>query len=155
MSYSSQNTFEINGKADTRTWVFIPVRIISKRTPENQKFHAFPIYDGVAERDFDIYNPESYPEISPYFEDEMMPQSSRCIKSVGSSQTVGRIHIRSDGLNYRGTYDVKLRCITIFISTKCFTLPATRIISGYKNFCKFLFRILQSNICCRFHECLS
>lgn len=105
MSYSSQNTFEINGKADTRTWVFIPVRIVSKRTPENQKFHAFPIYDGVAERDFDIYNPESYPEISPYFEDEMMPQSSRCIKSVGSSQTVGRIHIRSDGLNYRGTYD--------------------------------------------------
>lgn len=104
-SFSSQNTFEIEGKADTRKWVFIPVRIVSKRSPESKNFKAFPIYDGVAARDFDIYSPESYSDISPYFQDEITPKSTRCLKKAGVGQSVGRVHIRSDGLNYRGTYD--------------------------------------------------
>ncbi|CAG2247899.1 unnamed protein product [Mytilus edulis] len=104
-SDSSQNTFAIDEKSDTRKWVFIPIKIVSKRSPESKNFRAFPIYDGVPARDFDIYSPESYPEISSYFEDEVMPQSKRCIQSIGKGKSVGRIHIRSDGLNYRGTYD--------------------------------------------------
>ncbi|XP_021344845.1 uncharacterized protein LOC110444813 [Mizuhopecten yessoensis] len=104
LSFSSQNTFEVDGVSDTRNWVFIPVKIISKRSPEHRKFQAFPIFDGRASRDYDIYDPEAYPEISPYFSEQVMPLSTIC-NSRATDRTVGRVHVRSNGLNYHGNYE--------------------------------------------------
>ena len=105
LSFSSQNTFEINSQeADTRKWVFIPVRVVTKRTPEHRRFNAYPIIDGFAEKKKDIYDPGLYHEIKPYFAENVMPSSKKC-KSITGDRTVGRIHIRSDGMNYQGNYD--------------------------------------------------
>lgn len=105
LSFSSQNTFEVNGVSDTRKWVFIPIRIISKRSPEHRKFNAFPIFDGHASKTHDIYNPESYPEISPYFSEFVMPSSPTCAVRGDGDRTVGKVHIKSNGLNYHGSYE--------------------------------------------------
>ncbi|KAK3089098.1 hypothetical protein FSP39_000769 [Pinctada imbricata] len=104
LSFSSQNTFEIDQVADTRNWVFIPVRIVTKRTPEHRAFNAYPIIDGYAAKKKDIYDPELYQEIKPYFSESVMPASTKC-KSITGGRTVGRVHIRSDGMNYQGNYD--------------------------------------------------
>lgn len=103
-SFSSQNTFEINNEGDTRNWVFIPVRVINKRSPEHRKFKAYAIINGKPSVKADIYDPEQYEEIKPYFSEELMPSSAKC-DAVSGDRTIGRIHIRSDGLNYQGNYD--------------------------------------------------
>ncbi|XP_061167529.1 uncharacterized protein LOC133176420 [Saccostrea echinata] len=104
VSFSSQNTFEIDNEGDTRKWVFIPVRVVNKRSPEHRKFKAYAIIDGKPSVKADIYDPEQYQEIKPYFSEELMPSSEKC-KTVTGDRTVGRIHIRSNGLNYQGNYD--------------------------------------------------
>lgn len=104
VSFSSQNTFEINNEGDTRNWVFIPVRVINKRSPEHRKFKAYAIINGKPSVKADIYDPEQYEEIKPYFSEELMPSSAKC-DAVSGDRTIGRIHIRSDGLNYQGNYD--------------------------------------------------
>lgn len=104
VSFSSQNTFEINNEGDIRKWVFIPVRVVNKRSPEHRKFKAYAIIKGKPSVKADIYDPEQYDEIKPYFSEDLMPSSEKC-KAVTGDRTVGRIHIRSDGLNYQGNYD--------------------------------------------------
>lgn len=104
LSFSSQNTYELNGMSDTRQWVFIPVRVVNKRSPEHHKFNAFPIYDGIASRKTDVYDPQGYSEIGHYFSSDVMPSSTTC-KDKSPDRTVGKISIKSTGLNYHGNYE--------------------------------------------------
>lgn len=61
-----QNSFCMDGTCDMSKWVWIPVKIVSKRPPEFKRYHSYPVMNGAISRTSDIYEPSSYMDASRY-----------------------------------------------------------------------------------------
>lgn len=91
-----QNTFEVNGKAETDSWVYITVQIVFERPP-SLKFNSFPVHRGSTETKCDVFC-DNKTETG---------QNSRTVLKTYDRHTVidsgfEKVYVNSDGINYDG-----------------------------------------------------
>ena len=61
---SFQNNFCADGVCDVNQWVWIPVQIMSQRSPDLFGYQSFPVQNGKINTLSDIYEPSLYSETS-------------------------------------------------------------------------------------------
>lgn len=99
MFHSMQNTFMIDGREDSNSWVDLPLIVYSKR-PDHLVFSAHPYRRGEANFTADIFQPTLKEEnVLPLSGNPAIKQ--KC-KHMGSG--VSKVYIRSIGVNYEGDY---------------------------------------------------
>lgn len=94
-----QNMYLMNGISDTRIWVYIPVKIIYKRQPEQMQFQSFSIKRGQLQMERDIYDPHKYSSLQGLFPLKTNPRTCGQMDSIFT-----KVAVHSDGLNYHGSY---------------------------------------------------
>ena len=92
-----QNTFCSNNERDINQWVYVPVRIMSLRAPKFKRYASYPVRGGSLSKERDIYSTEGFSDLTPGD-----PRSYAKCKSDRTGS--GEIFVRSDGINYDGTY---------------------------------------------------
>lgn len=94
-----QNNYLMNGISDTRVWVYIPLKIIYKRQPEQIQFNSFQIRQGQLQTKLDIYDPHGYSGLRELFPFKLQPRTCIEMDSIFT-----KVAVHSDGLNYHGSY---------------------------------------------------
>ena len=95
-----QNTFNINGRSDIHQWVYIPVKIIYQRPPSYGVYTSYPVVNGEAEEEMDIYSPARYQNVNKVLQIGKPASWSHCSTTSGA----GKVYVTSRGINYIGTY---------------------------------------------------
>ncbi|KAL3837510.1 hypothetical protein ACJMK2_022862 [Sinanodonta woodiana] len=89
-----QNNFFINGVADMKLWVFVPIKVIYMK-PADERFPIYPVYNGQPDLNQDFYN-------DPKFKtDRHLKDHSNCKRNPSGA---GQIVLESNGINYVGRY---------------------------------------------------
>ena len=101
MSHGYQNTFAINGYSDIGQWVYIPVKIVFQRPPTYRTYSSYPVVNGEADEEHDIYSPGSRMHIKNYVIAGKPAFYSKC---SGQASGAGKVYISSQGINYMGSY---------------------------------------------------
>ncbi|KAK3082795.1 hypothetical protein FSP39_005432 [Pinctada imbricata] len=97
---SVQNDFRINCEQDISLWAFLPIKIIHLR-PCGKKYSSFPVTNGHIDRKLDIYSDLMFRIDTNY----TMPQEANSYENcIEDDAGYSKINIRSDGINYYGTY---------------------------------------------------
>ncbi|XP_033754771.1 LOW QUALITY PROTEIN: uncharacterized protein LOC117337769 [Pecten maximus] len=96
-----QNTYNLNGRADIRQWVYLPVKIISRRPPNFRTYRSFPVMDGRVSEESDIYSPLGYDKLKDRFASGKLATTPTCRNGNADS---GKVFVQSNGINYLGTY---------------------------------------------------
>ncbi|VDI71717.1 Hypothetical predicted protein [Mytilus galloprovincialis] len=96
-----QNNFCVNGKSDTREWVYLPIRVTYQRPPDFTNYGSYPIRNGKQASKSDIYAPSGYSAMNKYIRPGRPENYGNCKSSTSGA---GEMYIQSDGLNYDGTY---------------------------------------------------
>lgn len=94
-----QNSFLMNGISDSRVWVYIPLKIIYKRQPEQIQFNSFEIRQGQLKTQLDIYDPHGYNVL-----DDLFPTKRQHRTCMEMDSIFTKVAVHSDGLNYHGSY---------------------------------------------------
>ncbi|XP_071173904.1 tyrosinase-like protein 1 [Mytilus edulis] len=94
-----QNMYLMNGLSDTRVWVYVPVKIVYKRQPEQMQFDSFPVKRGQLDAFQDIYDPTGYSSLIDLFPVKAQPRTCGEMDSIFT-----KVAVHSDGLNYHGSY---------------------------------------------------
>ncbi|XP_060070626.1 uncharacterized protein LOC132550550 [Ylistrum balloti] len=98
MDTTIQNTFVLDGIADTSKWAYFPIKIINERK-QFEKFRAFDVEDGIANQTLDIYDTEKYAELRKHEDFGDMGTNRKCqLSGSGAS----KIFVDVYGLNYYG-----------------------------------------------------
>ncbi|XP_061164798.1 uncharacterized protein LOC133173779 [Saccostrea echinata] len=99
LAYPIQNTFEIDGVADSSKWLYVPVSVTVVRSP-NRTFEIHG-YENSMNSPYDIYDPIQSRQFQRRLTTQALPKRSHSsISGSGASQ----IYLKSDGLSYDGTY---------------------------------------------------
>ncbi|OWF38462.1 uncharacterized protein LOC110466283 isoform X2 [Mizuhopecten yessoensis] len=93
-----QNTFVVDGSADSSKWVYLPIKIINERKMA-EIFRSFGVENGEANETLDIYDSKQYDELKRNEDDGKMGTYRKCQLS-GSGAT--KIFVNVYGLNYYG-----------------------------------------------------
>ncbi|KAL5022793.1 hypothetical protein ScPMuIL_001948 [Solemya velum] len=101
MNRAYQNTFTINGISDIKQWAFIPVKIYLRRPPGFNAYHGYPVVNGEVSAQSDIFSPGAFKNLQKHINLGHPASFSRC--DAGQSG-VGKIFVKSNGMNYMGTY---------------------------------------------------
>ncbi|XP_021340235.1 uncharacterized protein LOC110441431 [Mizuhopecten yessoensis] len=112
-----QNTYNLNGRADIRQWVYLPVKIISRRPPNFRTYSSFPVMDGRVSEESDIYSPLGYAMLKERFVSGKLATNPTCQNGNADS---GKVFVQSNGINYLGSYKeyaIVDRRLTISIAT--------------------------------------
>ena len=96
-----QNSFCANGKADIREWVYVAVRVLSQRAPDYKRYGSFPVRNGQVRAGSDIYAADGYSRLRSSLEQGNPKAYEKCRTD---HDPAGEIYIRTDGINYQGTY---------------------------------------------------
>lgn len=99
MAYPIQNSFEIDGVADSSKWLYVPVSVKVVRSP-NRTYEIYGYRKGVNSM-YDIYDPQQSRQFQRRVSTHAMPQRKHSsISGSGASQ----IYLKSDGLSYEASY---------------------------------------------------
>ncbi|XP_060081981.1 tyrosinase-like protein 1 [Ylistrum balloti] len=90
----AQNTFEINGKASTDQWVFLPVKVINKKSGD-LVYHSYPVWNN------DIYAISNSEALSSFLPKQSAAKYEHCRRSRNGAL---QVFVRVDGLNYDGHF---------------------------------------------------
>ncbi|KAL3860838.1 hypothetical protein ACJMK2_010902 [Sinanodonta woodiana] len=94
-----QNTFFVNGVADVKEWVFVPVQVIHIK-PKDDKFSVYPVVSGKADFNQDFYSISS-PALDARIKQGHPKEFSDCkADPSGAAQVV----LQAVGINYMGRY---------------------------------------------------
>lgn len=149
-----QNTYNINGRADIRQWVYLPVKIISRRPPNFRTYSSFPVRDGRVSEESDIYAPLAYAMLKEQFVAANLATTPTCQNGNADS---GKVYVQSNGINYLGTYKeyaivdrrLAISIATAFVAVKNPTEGATDVmLSAFDScgrMCMPFCRIPESN----------
>ncbi|KAJ8302647.1 hypothetical protein KUTeg_019043 [Tegillarca granosa] len=96
-----QNLFDINGVADSRMWVFIPVKVIYQRNMHQKPFNSFLVRNGKVREGADIYDKKLYKTLGQSLKNVPRHNKQNCKNMDG---VFTKVNVHSDGLNYIGTY---------------------------------------------------
>ncbi|KAL3860839.1 hypothetical protein ACJMK2_010903 [Sinanodonta woodiana] len=95
-----QNTFFLNGVADTDKWSYVPVQVIHSR-PNGTLYSSFPIHGGIVNFQQDIFSPKRDPQLKAFINPGHPNGYEHCkYDPSGAAQ----IYVQSDGMNYNGRY---------------------------------------------------
>ncbi|KAJ8302423.1 hypothetical protein KUTeg_018819 [Tegillarca granosa] len=97
---SYQNSFMLDGVADTSLWAFFPVNIIYKRPP-GPIFDSKVVVGGTKVTDSDVYSPLYYENLKTSFPKTVLATNGKC-ETSGTGET--KIYFQSQGINYNGFY---------------------------------------------------
>lgn len=92
-----QNNFFINGEADMKLWVFVPVQVIYMK-PIDERFPIYRVYNGQTDLNQDFYN---YSELNKFISHGHPKEYSNCKRNPSGA---GQIILESNGINYVGRY---------------------------------------------------
>ncbi|XP_060063557.1 uncharacterized protein LOC132544015 [Ylistrum balloti] len=128
-----QNTYNLNGRADIRQWVYLPVKIISRRPPNFRTYRSFPVMDGRISEESDIYSPLGYAKLKERFVFGKLATNPTCHNGNTDS---GKVFVQSNGINYLGTYKeyaivdkrLAISIATAFVAVKSPSEGATDVI---------------------------
>ncbi|KAK3608053.1 hypothetical protein CHS0354_031041 [Potamilus streckersoni] len=95
-----QNTFLLNGVADTSKWSYVPIQVIHSR-PNGEVYSSFPINGGMVSLQQDVFSTEQYPQLKAFINPGHPSGYEHC-KSDPSG--AAQIYVQSDGINYNGRY---------------------------------------------------
>ncbi|XP_033746355.1 uncharacterized protein LOC117331634 [Pecten maximus] len=93
-----QNTYSVDGHADSSKWIYLPIKIVNERK-QNELFRSFEVVDGIANETLDIYDSEMYGKLKRREDTGKMGTYQRC-NLPGSGAT--KIFVSAYGLNYYG-----------------------------------------------------
>ena len=135
-----QNTFNINGRSDTRQWVYMAVNIVYRRPPEYKQYDAFPIYNSRPNTAADIYSPAGYSMIKTRL-GVGNPASYRFCNTGKSG--AGAVFVQSNGINYIGNYKeyaivdhrMAISMSTAFVAVKNPALGVTEVLLSAYDSC--------------------
>ncbi|KAK3086021.1 hypothetical protein FSP39_012274 [Pinctada imbricata] len=135
-----QNTFNINGRSDTRQWVYMPVNIVYRRPPEYKMYNSFAIYNSKPFTTADIYAPAAYKMTKTRLEVESLASYRFC--NTGKSGA-GAVFIQSNGINYIGNYKeysivdhrMAISMSTAFVAVKNPQLGVTEVLLSAYDSC--------------------
>lgn len=96
-----QNRYRSDDMTDIREWVYIPVEIVSRRPPEKTIYDSYPVFHGNVIYDGDVYSPDAYRVLRNTLHTVRLGKYDYCKDTVSNA---GKIYIKSEGLNYYGTY---------------------------------------------------
>ncbi|KAK3598082.1 hypothetical protein CHS0354_022998 [Potamilus streckersoni] len=94
----TQNSFFINGEADMKLWVFVPIQIIYMKKPTAESFPVYRVYNGQPDLRRDFYD---YAELRKLIFHGYPKENSNCQMNASGS---GQILLESNGINYFGRY---------------------------------------------------
>ncbi|XP_041375789.1 uncharacterized protein LOC121388499 [Gigantopelta aegis] len=97
-----QNSYCVNGICDINQWVYVPVKVVTIRPPEYNRYNSFPIINGDVSMTNDIYNPSGYSRTKKIIQGRLgkTPKGyTHCFEDG-----IGQIFVQSQGLNYEGFY---------------------------------------------------
>lgn len=97
-----QNRYRCGDMTDIREWVYIPVEIVSRRPPEKTIYDSYPVFHGNVIYDGDVYSPDAYRVLRNTLHTVRLGRYDYC---KDTSTNAGKIYIKSEGLNYYGTYE--------------------------------------------------
>ena len=95
-----QNTFFLNGRSEIDLWVFIPARVIHRRT-ETGRFASFPVHNGNPSTTEDVFSQVNYPDMATQTRQSLARTYEHCKTDRSGAR---QIIVTSDGLNYMGTF---------------------------------------------------
>ncbi|XP_062615004.1 uncharacterized protein LOC134276744 isoform X2 [Saccostrea cucullata] len=99
LAYPQQNTFEIDGVADSSKWLYVPISVTVIRSP-NRTFEILGYEKGMNSQ-YDIYDPINSRQFQRRITTQALPKRSHSsISGSGASQ----IYLKADGLSYDGSY---------------------------------------------------
>ncbi|XP_069141199.1 uncharacterized protein [Argopecten irradians] len=93
-----QNTFSVDGFADSSKWSYIPIKIVNERK-QFELFRSFDVVDGSANETLDIFDSEKYDALRRKEDNGKLGTYRKC-KISGSGAT--KIFVNAYGLNYFG-----------------------------------------------------
>ncbi|XP_060075281.1 tyrosinase-like protein 1 [Ylistrum balloti] len=95
-----QNTFVLNGVANTSLWAFVPVRIIFERPPDAQ-FESYLIQDGKVVKTSDMFSAGNHTGYTLQIRKKMPATYKKChVSGSGAS----KVFVQTDGIDYSGRY---------------------------------------------------
>ncbi|KAJ8302646.1 hypothetical protein KUTeg_019042 [Tegillarca granosa] len=118
-----QNTFNINGRSDSRQWAYIPVAIFYKRPPGFAGYQAFPVIDGKPMVKQDVFSSKSFSDLNKQLKSGNPAYFMNC---QSGKQSAGAVFVSSTGINYMGKYKeyavvdhrMPISVSTVFIGVK-------------------------------------
>ncbi|CAC5400394.1 unnamed protein product [Mytilus coruscus] len=96
-----QNRYRVDDMTDIREWVYIPVEILSRRPPEKTIYDSYPVFHSNVIYDGDVYSPDAYRVLRNTLHTVRLGKYDYC---KDTSSNAGKIFIKSEGLNYYGSY---------------------------------------------------
>ncbi|XP_071173610.1 uncharacterized protein [Mytilus edulis] len=96
-----QNRYRVDDMTDIREWVYIPVEILSRRPPEKAIYDSYPVFHSNVIYDGDVYSPDAYRVLRNTLHTVRLGKYDYC---KDTSSNAGKIFIKSEGLNYYGSY---------------------------------------------------
>jgi hypothetical protein len=99
MARPIQNTFEIDGVADSSKWLYVPVSVKLVRSP-NRTYEIYGYRNG-ANSMYDIYDPQQSTTFQRRVNTQALPHRSH---SSISGSGASHIYLKSDGLSYEASY---------------------------------------------------
>lgn len=99
LAYPIQNTYEIDGVADSSKWLYVPIAIKTMRAPN----HTYEIngYKNGLMSTYDIYDPRTSNQFQRRLKVDQLPQRTH---SSISGSGASKVYLKSDGLSYEGSY---------------------------------------------------
>ncbi|KAL3860837.1 hypothetical protein ACJMK2_010901 [Sinanodonta woodiana] len=94
-----QNSFFINGEADMKLWVFVPIQVIYMK-PSDETFPVHPVYNGQPDLNQEFYSIK-YPELDNQIRDGHPKEFTNCKRDPSGA---GQILLQSNGMNYVSRY---------------------------------------------------
>ena len=95
-----QNTFLVDGEAESSKWVYMPIKVIYQRRAF-EHFNSYSVHKGNANLAYDMYNPEvdrKYTNTTQWW--GRQKATDKC--SASESGEI-RVFVETNGLNYLGT----------------------------------------------------